>query len=70
MVAFSAVLANFIAAFQGALFPTLLLKAVTNLLYAGVMLSLAFVRSKGYHSALICLLLLVMVLGWFPLRLE
>jgi hypothetical protein len=40
-------------------------KAVPNLLYAGVMLPLGFVRSKGYHSGVISLLLLVMVVGWF-----
>ncbi|HLO20523.1 MAG TPA: hypothetical protein VK192_08515 [Sphingomicrobium sp.] len=70
MVALSAVLANFIAAFRRVPLPTLLLKAVPNLLFARLMLSLAFVRSKSYHSGIICLLLLVMVLGWFPLRLE
>ena len=39
-------------------------------LYVGVMLVLALVRAKAVHYALVLLLLVVMVLGWFPLRIQ
>lgn len=70
LVAFSAVLVNLVVAFQRDPLPTLLLRAVPNLLAAGMMLSLVFVRTKVCHSAFILLLLLVMGLGWFPLQLQ
>jgi cytochrome b561 len=34
------------------------------------MLVLALVRAKAVHYALVLLLLVVMVLGWFPLRIQ
>jgi hypothetical protein len=70
LFSFSAVSVNLVAAVQTDPLPTLLFRAVPNLLCAGVMLSLAFVRSKTYHSGCILLLLLVMVLGWWSLGLQ
>jgi hypothetical protein len=70
LFAFSAVFVNLVAALQRDPLPTLLFSAVPNLLTAGVMLSLAFVRSKAYHSGCILLLLLVFVLGWWQLGLQ
>lgn len=70
LVAVSAALANFIATRQTAPPSVLLLKALINIFYVAVMLSLARVRRTAYHSWMICFLLLVMALGWFPLRLE
>jgi hypothetical protein len=70
LFAFSVVSVNLVAALQKDPLPTLLFNAVPNLLAAGVMLSLAFVRSKVYHSGCILLLLLVMALGWWPLGLQ
>jgi hypothetical protein len=49
---------------------TLAVKAIPNLLYVGAMLTLAFVRARPVHYVLVLLLLVVMVLGWFPLRIR
>lgn len=70
LVAFTAVAVNLVLAFQTNFRATLLSRVVPNLLYGGVMLSLAFVRSRVYHSGLIILLLLVMTLSWFSLQLR
>jgi len=70
LVAFMATLTNLVVAAPQDLTSALLLKGVPNLLYAGVMLSLAFVRAKSFHYVGVLLLLVVMVLGWFPLRIQ
>ena len=70
LVAFTAILTNLVVFVRHDPPLTLLLKAVPNLLYAGVMLSLAFVRAKAFHYWIVLLLLFVMVLGWVPLRIQ
>lgn len=47
----------------------LILEAVTNLVIAALMLSLAFVRSRVYHSVLLPLLLVSLASGWVGLKL-
>jgi Ca2+/Na+ antiporter len=70
LVAFMATVTNLVVASPRELPSALLLKAVPNLLYVGVMLSLAFVRAKAFHYGGVLLLLVVMVLGWVPLRIQ
>lgn len=67
--ALTAVAVNLVAAFDTASLPTLILGALPNVVIAAVLLSLAFVHSRAYHSGLILLLLLTLGLGWFPLKL-
>jgi hypothetical protein len=64
-----AVPVKLVGTFDTAALPTLVLDALPNVVLAAVLLSLAFVRSRAYHSGLIVLLLLTLGLGWFPLKL-
>ena len=67
---FSAICVNLVAALPKDSLVTLVFSAIPNLLAASLMLSLAFVRSKTYHSGCIVVLLLVMVWGWWQLGLQ
>jgi hypothetical protein len=70
MVALMATVTNLVVAAPRDLPSILQAKAIPNLLYVGVMLTLALVRAKWVHYVLVPLLLAVMVLGWFPLRIQ
>ena len=70
LVAFTATLTNLVVASRHDPPPELLLKAVPNVFYVGVMLSLALVRAKAFHYIGVLLLLAVMALGWIPLRIQ
>ena len=45
-------------------------KAFMMVLCGAAMLTLALVRARPVHYVLVPLLLVVMVLGWFPLRIR
>lgn len=68
LVALMATVTHVVVAAPRDLPSTLFQKALPNLLYAGAMLTLAFVRARSVHYVLVLLLLAVMVAGWFPLR--
>ena len=71
LVAFMAIVVNVVVfASRGDPLPVILAKAVPNAIYIAIMLVLAFVRARVVHYALVLLLLVVMVLGWFTLRIQ
>jgi hypothetical protein len=70
LVAFMATITNLVVVAPRDVASTLWTKALPNLLYVGVMLTLALVRAKPVHYVLVPLLLVVMVSGWFPLRIR
>ena len=69
LVAVMAMLTNLVVAFW--LDSTAILwKTLPNALYVIVMVTLAIVRSRRVHYVLVPLLLVVMLLGWFSLRIQ
>lgn len=70
LVALMATVTNLVVAVGRDPPSTWLPKAVPNLLYVAVMLCLVFVRAKALHAVFVLLLLLVMVAGWIPLRIQ
>ncbi|MCC8361631.1 hypothetical protein LK996_00845 [Lysobacter sp. A6] len=70
MVALMATITNLVVAAPRDAPATLLAKAIPNVLYIAAMLTLALVRARPVHYVLVPLLLVVMVLGWFPLRIR
>jgi len=70
LVALMATVTNLVGTTPRALPSILLHKGIPNALYIAVMLTLAFVRAKPVHYVLVPLLLLVMLVGWFPLRIH
>jgi hypothetical protein len=69
LVAFMATVTNLVA-IRHEPASTLLLKAIPNEVYLAIMVTLALVRTKAVHYILVLVLLAVMVLGWFPLRIQ
>lgn len=45
-------------------------RVVSNLIFAAVLFSLAWIRSRRYHAVVILLLLVLLSLDWSRLRLE